>query len=190
LESVGWRKREHFASKKMIQQISRRDKESNTVILTALPNYIDDILPSFEYILAPKKQSSVSGAGMMRSSAGSSEAEIKDPEELKKHGQKVYEYMHMDVSRVRMLMNWQCAGGLSYVCATHHRAATAFFTCGNKDHEGKGKPEVSLLEFQEAIVSRHDTSKQCAGDVCLDGDFQPNKKAKVEPTEPVKPPKK
>jgi hypothetical protein len=129
----------------------------------------------------------LSGAGMMRSSAGTSEADMKDPEELKMHGKKVYEYMRMDgPSRVRMLMNWQTAGGLSYVCATHHRAATAFFKYGNKDHEGKSKAEVSLLEFQDAIVSRHHIT-QYAADDCLDGDFQPNKRAKVEPkAEPKK----
>jgi hypothetical protein len=122
----------------------------------------------------------LSGAGMMRSSAGTSEKDTKDPEDLKKHGKKVYDYMRLDISRVRMLINWQTAGGLSYVCATHHRAAMAFLKFGNKEHEGKCKPEVSLLEFLDAIVSRHHITRVAAAD-CLNDDFKPSqKRSRVE----------
>ena len=53
-----------------------------------------------------------------------------------------------------MLMHWQASAGVSFVAATHHRAAQCFRYHGNAKH-GEGLKEVSLTEFQLAIKERH-----------------------------------
>ena len=53
-----------------------------------------------------------------------------------------------------MLMNWQSAGGLTYVASIHHRGTQCFVRHGNLFHEGSGE-EVSCAEFQTAVKSRH-----------------------------------
>ena len=54
-----------------------------------------------------------------------------------------------------MLMNWQAAGGLSYVASVHHRGTQCFVCHGNLAHGHAEREEVSLLEFQTAVKSRH-----------------------------------
>ena len=53
-----------------------------------------------------------------------------------------------------MLMNWQAAGGLSFVAATHHRATQCFRYYGNAKHSESMK-EVSLEDFQASVRARH-----------------------------------
>ena len=124
---------------------------------------IAKILPSLEYCLAPKKVSEKSGAASLRSTAQVSEGfKQKDPKDLKVHAKAVYEWLDTTkVSRIRMLMQWQASGGLSFVSSTHHRGAQCFRYYGNSEHDGGIKNEVSLAEFQECIIKRH--SIGCSG---------------------------
>ena len=118
---------------------------------------IERILPSLEYCLAPKKVKEQCGASSLRSSGVEQKgAEVsKDEVLLDKHSKTLYEWLDVtQVSRVRMLMQWHSAAGLSYVAAVHHRAAQCFRYHGNKMH-GEGAVEVSLIEFQECIKTRH-----------------------------------
>ena len=124
---------------------------------------INKILPSLEYCLAPKKVSEKSGAASLRSTAEVSEGFVKkDPKELMTQAKVVYEWLDTGkVSRIRMLMQWQASGGLSFVSSTHHRGAQCFRYYGNSEHDGGIKNEVSLAEFQECIIKRH--SIGCSG---------------------------
>ena len=86
----------------------------------------------------------------MESSGGTG----KDDAELDRHGKVLYECLDTSkVSRVRMLLQWQSAGGLSYVAAVHQRAAQCFRYEGNNLH-GK-ESAVTLSDFQASIKSRH-----------------------------------
>ena len=59
----------------------------------------------------------------------------KDEGQLDTHGKILYEWLDTSkVSRVRMLLTWQSAAGLSYVASVHHRAAQCFRYQGNKMH--------------------------------------------------------
>lgn len=119
---------------------------------------IDRIIPSLEYCLAPKKVSAKTGASSLRSSGTELQQQVcigKDEGQLDTHAKILYEWLDTSkVSRVRMLLSWQSAAGLSYVASVHHRAAQCFRYQGNKMH-GEGITEVSLQEFQEGIKSRH-----------------------------------
>ena len=77
----------------------------------------------------------------------------KDPSELCKHAKVLYDWLDTSqVSRVRMLLHWHSAAGLSYVAAVHHRGAQCFRYEGNSLH---GSREVTLEEFQACITNRH-----------------------------------
>ena len=115
--------------------------------------------PSFKYCLASKKDyKPKDGASSLRSGRNSSVSqttETKDNAKLEKHAAAIYEWMDVKkVSRIRMVMNWQAAGGLSFVTATHHRATQCFRYVGNMKHD-ENKKEVSLEEFQDCIRVRH-----------------------------------
>ena len=78
---------------------------------------IEHILPALEYCLAPKKDAEKKGGSMLRSagkteSAGVSASGCKDPAELDKYAQELYEWMDVaKSSKIRMLLQWQGAGG-------------------------------------------------------------------------------
>ena len=77
----------------------------------------------------------------------------KDDTELCKHAKLLYEWLDTSrISRVRMLLQWQSAGGLAYVASVHHRGAQCFRYEGNSLH---GSREVTLEEFQACIKNRH-----------------------------------
>ena len=118
---------------------------------------IERILPSLQFCLAPKKEYEKKGAASLRSGATSTVAKTvsKDPAELDKHSKILYEWLDIKPkSRIRMMMNWQAAGGLSFVACTYHRGTQCFRYFGNSTHEADGQ-EVSLKEFQDAIKIRH-----------------------------------
>ena len=58
-------------------------------------------------------------------------------------------------SRIRMLMNWQAAGGLSFVSSVHHLCACCFSQFGNSMNDDTNEKKVTCEEFQNAIISRH-----------------------------------
>ena len=120
---------------------------------------IDLILPSLKYCLAPRKTPMKEGAASLRASATApvvSGSSATRPE-LEKHAGIVYEWLSgTKPSRIRMLLHWQSAGGLSHVAAVYHRTAQCFVKHGNKLHEGIPGELVTLQEFQEGIRCRHD----------------------------------
>ena len=118
---------------------------------------VDRIKPSVAYCLAPKKVSEKTGASSLRAavSVGAPSGDNKSPEQIGKHAKILYEWLHVETpSRIRMMMNWQAAGGLPYVVSVHHRASQCFLYHGNSAHEGPNT-KVSLSEFQECIKRRH-----------------------------------
>ena len=140
------------------------NKKVNKIILSekVYKEFSDEMelmLPAFKYCLAPKKDyKPKQGASSLRSgsiSSVSQTTEKKDNAKLEKYAAAIYEWMDVKkVSRIRMVMNWQAAGGLSFVVATHHRATQCFRYVGNMKHE-ENKKEISLAEFQECIRARH-----------------------------------
>ena len=125
-------------------------------LVTELYAEINRLQPSLEYCLAPKRQAEKKGSASLRASAGKSNALAKDEKELLKHATILYEWLSLStVSRIRMLMSWQAAGGLSFVASVHHLCATCFKHEGNSMHDEGAARSVSLQEFQAAILSRH-----------------------------------
>ena len=138
-------------------------KRQNEALIEAtkckeLYDEIKEILPSLVYCLAPKKMVQRAGASSLRSSA--IEQERVDPpakteELLDHHAQILYEWLDVEkTSRVRMLVHWHSAAGLSYVAAVHHRGMQCFRHHGNAHHD-TGATAVTLSEFQEGIKVRH-----------------------------------
>ena len=116
---------------------------------------IDKVLPSLEYCLAPKKVSEKKGSSSLRSSAEVSINETKPTEELCQHAKVLYDWLSAErPSRIRMLMNWQAAGGLSFVSSVHHLCTSCFRELGNSMHD-TNEAKVTCEEFQKAILSRH-----------------------------------
>ena len=160
----------HFIDHNQSEQISKANK---LILSEKLYKELDDemqsIGPSFKYCLAPKKEyKAKDGASSLRSgsiSSVSQTTEKKNNAELEKHAAAIYEWMDVKKpSRIRMVMNWQAAGGLSFVVATHHRATQCFRYVGNMKH-GENKKEISLAEFQECIRARH-----AVGSTGIEGD--------------------
>ena len=144
-----------------VYQLDENVKKQNKVLLDPdkfkeLYAEIDRIKPSLEYCLAPKKQVEKTGAASLRSCGIQATEVSKDPAELDKHAKILYEWLETSkVSRVRMMQNWQSAGGILFVAAVHHRAAQCFRYHGNSEHGDGGTSEVSLSEFQESIKCWH-----------------------------------
>ena len=88
---------------------------------------IIEMMPVFEILLAPKFAIVKEGAAALRTCVQVSQ-KSSDPDEQKllAEGGKMYEWIRRARSRIRMLMKWQAAGGLSFVCAAHHRATQRF----------------------------------------------------------------
>ena len=120
---------------------------------------IDAILPALEYCLAPKKVMEKKGASMLRSPGNQSIAAsgAKDTQELNKYAKDLYEWMDVKkASRIRMMLQWQGAGGLPYVASVHHLAKQCFRYQGNAKHEGgKQQKGITLEEWHEAVKERH-----------------------------------
>ena len=120
---------------------------------------IDDLLPSLKYCLAPRKTPKKEGAASLRASAAApvvSGSAASRPE-LDKHARIIHEWLAgSKPSRIRMLLHWQSAGGLSHVASVYHRTAQCFVKHGNKLHEGIPGEVVTLQEFQGGIRCRHE----------------------------------
>ena len=71
-----------------------------------------------------------------------------------------------------MLINWQMAGGLPYVCGTHLLGTQCFLDHGNTYHEGEGDKAITLQVFQDAIVKRHEMEIQGHAYVKSEGNEQ------------------
>ena len=116
---------------------------------------IERILPSLKYCLAPEKVSKKHGTSSLRSGTEGTVEEVKDVSTLATHAKTLYEWLDVSPkSKIRMLMNWQAAAGISFVACTHHRSVQCFRYHGNtSDDETEGV--VTLAEFQESIKIRH-----------------------------------
>ena len=96
------------------------------------------------------------GSSSLRSSADVSISENKPDNELSKHAKILYDWVSIEKpSRIRMLMNWQAAGGLSFVSSVHHLCACCFSHLGNSMNDDTNEKKVTCEEFQNAIISRH-----------------------------------
>ena len=122
---------------------------------------IEKYKPAMECCLAPKKAFEKQGASSLRAGVSSAdagappEASKKSAEELDRHARTLYEWVTGEKSRLRMLMNWQCAGGLSYVAAVHQRGVQCFVGYGNSKHNGAASKGVTLEDFQRCVRVRH-----------------------------------
>ena len=118
---------------------------------------VDEMLPVFKALLAPRKARESSGASALRTGIKSDQPASKysDQTALKQHAERLYRWIKQQQSRIRMLMTWQACGGLSFVVSVHQKAVQCFVQYGNSEHEGLDTA-VSLQEFQDAVVSRHD----------------------------------
>ena len=144
----------------MKYQQEERNKKHNQMILserifTEVYAEIDKILPSVTFCLAPRKYAEKKGANLLRSSAMGNPGVVssRSRADLQKHAKILYEWLDpVKISRLRMLMNWQAAGGLSFVTSCHQRGVQCFRVCGGSP---SGDTAPSLEDFQEAIISRH-----------------------------------
>ena len=116
---------------------------------------IDLLFDAAVYCLAGKKQFVKKGASNLRSGVSLDPVTQKSQEDLKKAACTLYKWMVAKQSRLRMLMTWQGAGGLAYVCSTHLFGMQCFLHLGNVYHNASHK-NVSAEEWEKAILKRHD----------------------------------
>ena len=129
-------------------------------IYTQLYREIDMIFDAAVYCLAGKKQYVKKGASGLRTAVSFDPSVKKEEEKLRAYAQNLYQWITLPKSRLRMLINWQMAGGLPYVSGTHLLGVQCFLACGNKYHDGEGDKAVTLQVFQHAIVKRHEMELQ------------------------------
>jgi len=103
---------------------------------------IDRMRPMFEYLCS-------GNAG----AAGTTLA--RDEVTVRKYSEQVYAWLDKSkMSRIRMFIKWQSAGGLSFVAQTYHRIQQCWIYHGNEGIADKGAV-VCKEEFAEAIIHRH-----------------------------------
>ena len=142
-------------------QVDPENKKRNQVLLqqekfNELYAEIDRSMPALEYCLAPKKEAARTGAAGLRSSVSDAPVSQRTPELLDAHAKTLYEWLDTaKPSRIRMLVHWQAAAGMSLVAAVYHRGAQAFRYQGNSLHDVTTETTVSLEAFQCAVKERH-----------------------------------
>jgi len=146
----------------MMYQEEEKGKISNQALLAPnmhqlLYKEISVVKESVEYLLAPRKEKVKSGTSVLRAGVptpcGGVSLSLKSPEELDRCCKIVYEQL-LDMrkpSKIRLIMAWQSAGGLSFVSGAHYRGTMCFMQYGCE-----GGP-VSLEHLQEAVKQRHAT---------------------------------
>ena len=155
--------KEYCDMQRRAQRRSENEYIMKAELVADLYKEIDWIYPALEYCLAPKKVSERKGASAVRSSSRVTPADdVKPRAELEKHAKVLWEWLDTGkVSRVRMLMNYQCGGGQPYVAAMYHRGTQCFKYDGNLSHSSSSA--VALEEFQAAIVARHSVGSSGVG---------------------------
>ena len=120
---------------------------------------IDRVLPSIVACLAPKKEYRGNQQSLRAAAHTPSQVLAPPDEELNRHATVIFHWLQIrnNVSRVRMMLHWQSAGGLTHIAAVHHRAAQVFKYCGN--HRAPAEYDANtagttLSEFQECIRAR------------------------------------
>jgi hypothetical protein len=126
-------------------------------LFSQLYKEVEVIYTSAIYCLAAKKQYTKHGASSLRTGVSVEEVQFtKTPEKLKEHGIVLYKWLQRPQSRLRMLMSWQSAGGLPYVCGTHLLAHQCFVDFGNTYHDQNSGVGITEESFQNAVVKRHE----------------------------------
>ena len=127
-------------------------------IYAQLYREIEAIMPSLEYCLAGRRELKKASVASLRCDlcmVGGNPP--KDAAKLEEHAASLWQYLDVrQDSTIRMFMNWQSAGGLSFVAATHRRGMQCFMQYGNKRHASdtpcKG---ITLQDFQRMVRRRH-----------------------------------
>ena len=96
------------------------------------------VMPSLQYTLAPRKVSKKEGAESLRAAVLSSQ-EVSTPRSHSHFdGQSMSVHVwftEQSLSRVRVLMDWQSAGGPFHVASVFHRSATVLKEYGKTEYE-------------------------------------------------------
>ena len=127
---------------------------------------IDKVYDALDYVCAERKKK---GASSLRARVDDDVSEPKSETKLQDSAKIVYEWLQQKKSYVRLVHQWQAAGGLSFVANVYNTGMQAFLEHGN---EGCGKEgdAIPLAVFQKCIADRHDVSKS-ASSKRRDGDF-------------------
>ena len=145
----------------LLYQRSEKGMRTNEYVLkpaifAELNAEVERLLPIVQYCLAPKKVSQKTGAASLRSTPVSTPTTNKTAQELDAYSEKLWEWLDTkNVSRVRMLMTYQAAGGLPFVACCHHRVTQCFRYHGATKHSDSGAREITLQQWQESIRVRH-----------------------------------
>ena len=120
-----------------------------------MPRLLVSCLPS-SIALRQKKEAARTGAAGLRSSVSDAPVSQRTPELLDEHAKTIYDWLDTGKpSRIRMLVHWQAAAGMSFVAAVYHRGTQAFRYQGNSLHDCNVETTVSLEDFQSAVKMRH-----------------------------------
>ena len=108
------------------------------MIYTQLYREIDGVFDAAIYCLAGKRQYAKKGSSSLRTGVSFDPAAKKEEEKLRAYATNLYNWITLSKSCLRMLINWQMAGGWPYVCGTHLLGTQCFLDHGNTYHEGGG----------------------------------------------------
>ena len=115
---------------------------------------IDNIIESFDYITDYKKPSKKTAPRCPLAYTLAPKQISKETHLLEEHSKKVWEWIALEDSKIRMLMLSQSAGGLPYVTGVYFRTTKCFKHNGNIHHTPNASI-VTLTEFQDCIKHRH-----------------------------------
>ena len=106
-----------FCEYQLREDITKHNKiVMNETVCNELYAEIERILPSLKYCLAPKKVSLKHGTSSLRSGPEDTAGAVKEVSQLATHTKTLYEWIDvLPKSKIRMLINWQAAGGTSFV---------------------------------------------------------------------------
>ena len=116
---------------------------------------IDKVYDALDYVCAERKKK---GTSSLRARVEDDVSEPKSETKLQDSAKIVYEWLHQKKSYVRLVHQWQAAGGLSFVANVYNTGMQAFLAHGNEGC-GKDGDAIPLSVFQKCILDRHDVSK-------------------------------
>ena len=146
-------------------QKSEQKQAQNKLILKddiyeQLYKEIEAIYVCATYCLAGRKAYIKKGASGLRSGVSFGQPEEKKTDsDMKDNAEKLYKWMILDKSRLRMFMGWQAGGGLPFVSGTHLYGMRCFVSYGNTCHD-TGDKKVTSEEFQDAVCKRHEMEQE------------------------------
>ena len=121
---------------------------------------IEAVFEAATYCLAGKKKYAKKGSASLRTAVSFEPSDKKEEAKLRAYAANLYNWIRQPKSRLRMLINWQMAGGLPYVCGTHLLGTQCFLELGNTYHDGEGDKAITMQEFQDCIVRRHEMENE------------------------------